>query len=99
MPARREEAQHAKEEGIEFIFLAAPLEFLDNGEGWLRGVRLQRMMLGDPDASGRRSPLPVEGSEFTMDIDMAVIAIGNGTNPLLRNTPGLKFSESDTPGR
>jgi glutamate synthase (NADPH/NADH) small chain len=96
MPARLEEAQHAREEGIEFIFLAAPLEFLDNGEGWLKGVRLQRMQLGEPDASGRRRPLPLEGSEFTMDIDMAVIAIGNGTNPILRNTPGLEFSRDNT---
>ncbi|MDP2964862.1 MAG: NADPH-dependent glutamate synthase [Pelolinea sp.] len=96
MPARREEVQHAREEGIEFIFLAAPLEFLDNGEGWLKGVRLQRMQLGKPDASGRRRPLPLEGSEFMMDIDLAVIAIGNGTNSLLRNTPGLEFSRNDT---
>jgi glutamate synthase (NADPH/NADH) small chain len=96
MPARREEVQHAKEEGIEFIFLAAPLEFLDNGEGWLKGVRLQRMTLGEPDASGRRRPLPVQGSDFNMDIDLAVIAVGNGTNSLLRNTPGLEFTKNDT---
>ena len=96
MPARREEVQHAREEGIEFIFLAAPLEFLDNGEGWLKSVSLQRMQLGEPDASGRRRPLPIEGSEFIMDIDLAVIAVGNGTNPILRNTPGLEFSKNNT---
>lgn len=96
MPARREEVLHAKEEGIQFAFLAAPLEFLGNGEGWIKGVRLQRMQLGEPDESGRRRPLPVEGSEFTMDLDLAVIAIGNGTNPLLRNTPGLEFTRRGT---
>lgn len=96
MPARREEVQHAREEGVEFIFLAAPLEFLDNGYGWLKGVRLRRMQLGEPDESGRRRPIPVDGSEFVMEIDLAVIAIGNGTNPLLRNTPGLEFNRRGT---
>ena len=96
MPARREEVLHAREEGIEFIFLSAPLEFIDNGEGWLNGVRLQRMQLGEPDASGRCRPLPIEGSEYTLDIDLAVIAVGNGTNPLLRSTPGLEFTQKNT---
>lgn len=96
MPARREEVLHAKEEGIEFIFLSAPLEFLDNGSGWLKGVRLQNMQLGEADDSGRRRPVPVKGSEYIQDIDLAVIAIGNGTNPLLRNTPGLEFSTKGT---
>jgi glutamate synthase (NADPH/NADH) small chain len=96
MPARREEAQHAGEEGVQFTFLAAPLEFLDDGQGWLKGVRLQRMELGEADASGRRRPVPIAGSEFVMDIDLAVVAIGNGTNPLLRNTPGLAFTQKNT---
>ncbi len=96
MPARHEEVQHAKEEGVEFTFLAAPLEFIDNGQGWLKGVRLQRMQLGEPDQSGRRSPMPIEGSEFTMDLDLAVIAIGNSSNPLLRDTPGLQFTRRGT---
>jgi glutamate synthase (NADPH/NADH) small chain len=96
MPARHEEVEHAKEEGVQFTFLAAPLEFLDNGEGWLKGVRLQRMQLGEPDASGRRRPLPIEGSEFTLDLDLAVIAIGNGSNPLLRDTPELQFTRRGT---
>ena len=96
MPARVEEVQHAREEGVEFIFLAAPLEFNGNDEGWLQSVRLQRMELGEPDDSGRRRPVPLEGSEFTMDIHMAVIAIGNGANPLLRNTPGLSFTKWHT---
>ncbi len=96
MPARHEEALHAREEGVEFTFLAAPLEFLDNGQGWLKGVRLQRMQLGEPDQSGRRSPVPIEGSEFTMELDLAVIAIGNSSNPLLRDTPGLQFTRRGT---
>ena len=96
MPARREEVIHAKEEGVEFIFLASPLEFIGNEDGWLRSVKLQRMELGEPDDSGRRRPIPIAGSEFKMDIEMAVIAIGNGSNPLLRNTPDLVFTKRNT---
>jgi len=96
MPARKEEVVHAKEEGVEFIFLASPLEFNGNEDGWLTSVKLQRMELGEPDDSGRRRPLPIEGSEFSMEIEMAVIAIGNGTNPLLRNTPELEFTKRGT---
>jgi glutamate synthase (NADPH/NADH) small chain len=96
MPARREEVQHAREEGVEFIFLASPLEFMGNEDGWLTTVKLQRMELGEPDDSGRRRPLAIEGSEFPMEIEMAVIAIGNGTNPLMRNTPGLEFTKRGT---
>ncbi len=96
MPARVEEAQHAREEGVEFIFLAAPLEFIGDENGWLRSVQLQRMQLGEPDDSGRRSPVPIEDSHFSMEIDMAVIAIGNGSNPLLRDTPGLEFTRWHT---
>ena len=96
MPARREEVIHAEEEGIEFVFLAAPLEFTGDENGWLKKVRLQRMELGEPDAGGRRRPVPIEGSEYSLDIEMAVIAIGNGANPLLRDSPGLKFSKRYT---
>ena len=96
MPARKEEVAHAKEEGVQFTFLAAPLAFLGDDRGWLRGVRLQRMQLGEPDESGRRSPVPIEGSEFEMAVDLAVIAIGNGSNPLLRQAPGLAFSRRGT---
>jgi glutamate synthase (NADPH/NADH) small chain len=96
MPARREEVDHAKEEGVEFIFLASPLEFYGSDNGWLQAVKLQRMELGEPDESGRRRPLPIEGSEFTMDIQMAVIAVGNGSNPLLRDTPELVFTKWNT---
>jgi len=96
MPARVEEVHHAREEGVEFIFLASPLEFVGDQDGWLRSVRLQRMQLGEPDDSGRRRPNPIEGSQFSMDIQMGVIAIGNGSNPLLRNTPGLEFTRWHT---
>lgn len=96
MPARREEVIHAEEEGIEFVFLAAPLEFTGDEQGWLKQVRLQRMELGDPDAGGRRRPVPIEGSEYTLAVEMAVIAIGNGANPLLRDSPGLKFTKRYT---
>ncbi len=96
MPGRKEEIIHAEEEGIEFIFLSAPIEFLGDERGWLRAVRLQRMMLGEPDASGRRRPVPLEGKETTIEMQRAVIAIGNSTNPLLRNTPGLEFSSRQT---
>jgi len=96
MPARVEEIHHAKEEGVEFIFLASPLEFIGSDDGWLQSVNLQRMELGEMDASGRRRPIPIDGSEYVMDIQMAVIAIGNGSNPLLRDTPGLKFTKWHT---
>ena len=96
MPARKEEVRHAREEGVEFIFLVSPLEFIGNQDGWLTSVRLQRMKLGELDDSGRRRPLPIEGSEFMMEIERAVIAIGNGTNPLLRDSPGLEFTKRGT---
>lgn len=96
MPARMEEVLHAVEEGVEFVYLAAPLEFIGNDTGWLTSVRLQRMELGEPDSSGRRRPVPVEGSEHLLEIQMAVIAIGNGSNPLLRDSPGLKFTKWHT---
>ncbi len=94
MPARQEEIHHAKEEGIEFIFLSNPLEFLGDKDGWLKGVKLQKMELGEPDASGRRRPVPIEASDYVMDIDMAVIAIGNGSNPIIqKTTPDLQFNK------
>lgn len=96
MPARVEEVHHAREEGVEFIFLASPLEFIGDENGWLQSVQLQRMQLGEPDDSGRRRPVAIEGSQFSMDIQMAVIAIGNGSNPLLRSTPGLQFTRWHT---
>ncbi len=94
LPARKEEIHHAKEEGIEFIFLSNPLEFIGDEQGWLKAVRLQRMELGEPDASGRRRPVPVKGSEYTLDIDMTVVAIGNGSNPIIqKTTPDLGYNK------
>jgi glutamate synthase (NADPH/NADH) small chain len=91
MPARAEEVENALEEGIELRELAAPLRFLDNGEGRLCGLEGQQMRLGEPDASGRRRPVPVPGSEFVLEADTAIIAVGQGPNPLLtRETPGLE---------
>ncbi len=94
MPARKEEVHHAKQEGIEFILLSNPTKFIGDKDGWLRGVELQKMELGEPDASGRRRPVPVKGSEYVLDIDMAVIAIGNGSNPIIqKTTPDLEFNK------
>jgi len=91
MPARVEEIQHAKEEGIVFDFLVSPLELLGNEEGWLTGVRFQRMELGEPDDSGRRRPVPIAGEIFDLDADVVIVAIGNSSNPLLPATePHLK---------
>jgi glutamate synthase (NADPH/NADH) small chain len=86
MPARDEEIEHAKEEGIVFDFLVSPLELLGNDEGWLTGVRLQRMELGEPDDSGRRRPVPIEGDIFDLAADVVIVAIGNSPNPLLPAT-------------
>jgi glutamate synthase (NADPH/NADH) small chain len=83
LPARMEEVEHAEEEGVDFRLLTAPTRFIDNGKGWLAGVECIRMELGEPDASGRRRPVPVAGSEHVIAIDIAVIAIGQGPNPLL----------------
>jgi glutamate synthase (NADPH/NADH) small chain len=94
MPARKEEVHHAKDEGIEFLILSNPIEFIGNKEGWLKSVKLQKMELGEPDSSGRRKPVPIKGSEYILDIDMAVIAIGNGSNPIIqKTTPGLQFNK------
>jgi len=86
MPARLEEGKHAREEGVRFQLLTAPVEFLDDGRGWLDGVRCVRMELGAPDASGRRRPVPVPGAEFVIPARMAVIAVGNRGNPLIQST-------------
>jgi glutamate synthase (NADPH/NADH) small chain len=86
MPARNEEIQHAKAEGIHFESLVAPIELLGDAEGWLRGVLLQRMKLAEPDAGGRLRPQAIEGAEYTIDADVAVVAIGNDPNPLIHKT-------------
>jgi glutamate synthase (NADPH/NADH) small chain len=94
MPARIEEVKHAKQEGIDFQVLTNPVEFLDDGRGWLRAARCQRMELGEPDASGRRRPIPIAGSEFEVPLSLAVIATGTSANPLVQSTtPGLKTNK------
>jgi glutamate synthase (NADPH/NADH) small chain len=94
MPARIEEIHHAKEEGIEFILLAAPLEILGNETGWVKGLRCQRMELGEPDASGRCRPVAIEGETFELEVDVVVNAIGTRANPLLTATaPDLKLNK------
>jgi glutamate synthase (NADPH/NADH) small chain len=86
MPARIEEVHHAKEEGIEFLMLTAPVEMIGDKDGVLNAMKCLKMELGEPDDSGRRRPLPIEGSDYTLDVDVAVIAIGNGSNPLIQQT-------------
>lgn len=86
MPARAEEVHHAKDEGVQFMNLYNPVEFLGNEKGFLTGVQVQRMELGEPDESGRRRPVPIPGSEFLLPIDVAVIAVGTGANPLVQST-------------
>lgn len=94
MPARLEEVHHAMAEGVEFETLIAPLEVLGDEKKWVRGLRCQRMELGEPDASGRRSPKPVPGSEFVLDCDAVVVSIGTRANPLLTATcPDLKLNK------
>ena len=94
MPARVEEVHHAEEETIRFEMLTAPLEVLGDKEGWVAGLKCIRMQLGEPDASGRRRPVPIPGSEFTIDCDLVIVAIGIGANPLLtKTTPGLKLNK------
>jgi glutamate synthase (NADPH) small chain len=82
-PARAEEVHHAEQEGVAFEFLAAPTEVLGDESRWVTGVRCVRMALGEPDASGRRRPEPIGGSEFEIPCDMLVVAIGTRSNPLL----------------
>jgi glutamate synthase (NADPH/NADH) small chain len=90
MPARAEEVHHARQEGIDFQMLTAPIEFLSDGKGWLTAARCVRMELGEPDASGRRRPVPIQGSEFDLPLSVAVIAIGTSANPIVQSTtPGL----------
>jgi len=86
MPARKEEIIHAKEEGVELHMLNNPIEIIGTEEGWVKGIKCIRTKLGEPDASGRRSPVEIPGSEHVFDVNMVVIAIGQGPNPLLRST-------------
>ena len=92
-PARAEELHHASEEGVEFHWLTHPIAILNDGEGNVRGMRCVRMELGEPDASGRRRPVPVEGSEFDFEVDMVVYAIGTNANPIMGQTSGLHLNK------
>ena len=94
MPARDEEIHHADEEGIDFRLLTNPTEIIGDEEGWVKGMKLLKMELGEPDDSGRRRPVPIPGSEYEMEVDTVVVAIGNGANPLVpQNTPGLETNK------
>jgi glutamate synthase (NADPH/NADH) small chain len=93
LPARKEEVHHAEQEGVRFDLLTAPVEVLGDDAGWVRGIRCIRMELGEPDASGRRRPEPIPGSEFDLDCEMVVVAIGTRSNPLLTaSEPDLKVN-------
>lgn len=94
MPARLEEQHHAKEEGIEFLTLTNPTEILGGEDGRVCGMKCIKMELGEPDASGRRRPIPIEGSEFVLDVDMVIMSLGTSPNPLIRaTTPGLETNK------
>ena len=94
MPARLEEQHHAKEEGIEFMTLTNPTEIIGGEDGRVCGMKCIKMELGEPDASGRRRPIPVEGSEFVLDVDMVIMSLGTSPNPLIRSTtPGLETNK------
>jgi len=97
LPARLEEVHHAEEEGVKFNFLVNPIAVLGDEKGSVKGMRCIKMELGEPDASGRQRPVPIEGSEFDFDVDMVIVAIGNSPNPIIpETTPGLKISKWGT---
>ena len=97
MPARLEEVKHAKEEGVEFLTLHNPIEYIADEKGCVKQIVLQKMELGEPDASGRRSPVPVEGAIETIDIDVAVVAVGVSPNPLVpTSVEGLELGRKNT---
>ena len=91
LPARAEEVHHAKEEGIIFDLLTNPVEILTDDKDWVTGIRCIRMELGEPDASGRRRPVEIPGSEFEIEVDEVIMSLGTSPNPLLKaTTPGLE---------
>src|SRR5208282_5401339 len=94
LPARAEEVHHAEQEGVKFEFLTAPIEVIGNDKRWVTGMKCQKMKLGEPDSSGRRRPEVIPGSEFVLDCDVVVVAIGTKANPLLTATcPELKLNK------
>jgi glutamate synthase (NADPH) small chain len=97
MPARKEEIHHAIEEGIEIITLQSPVEYLSQKNGRVSQMRIQKMELGEPDESGRRKPVPIEGSEYLMDIDQVIVSVGVSPNPLIpKQMPELEISRWGT---
>ena len=94
LPARKEEVHHAMEEGIDFKVLNNPVKILGNEEGWVTGMEVVKMELGEPDASGRRRPIPVEGSNYVLDVDCVIMALGTSPNPLIKSTTkGLEINK------
>ncbi len=94
LPARAEEVHHAEQEGVKFKFLTAPIRYIGNADGWVTGMECIEMELGEPDASGRRRPVPKEGSNFNLDVDLVVVAIGTGANPIITGTvPNLELNK------
>ena len=94
LPARVEEVHHAKEEGIIFDLLTNPIEILSDENGWVNGIKCIKMELGEPDASGRRRPVAIEGSEFVMDVDTVIMSLGTSPNPLISSTTeGLEVNK------
>ena len=97
MPARIEEVKHAKEEGVEFLTLHNPIEYIADEQGRVKQVVLQKMELGEPDASGRRSPVPIPGATETLDIDLAIVSVGVSPNPIVPHSiPGLELGRKGT---
>ena len=95
MPARAEEAHHAREEGIDFRLLTNPIRVIGDDNGWVKGLECVQMELGEPDASGRRRPVEIKGSNFVLDVDVVIVAIGQGPNPILTSTtPDLELKKS-----
>ena len=93
-PARNEEIHHAEEEGVDFQFLTNPVKILADDKGWVKGMECLRMELGEPDDSGRRRPVPIEGSNFVFEVDTVIYALGTAANPIIaRTTPGLKTNK------
>ncbi|MCW6106669.1 FAD-dependent oxidoreductase, partial [Clostridium sporogenes] len=94
LPARVEEVHHAKEEGIIFNLLTNPVEILEDEKGWVKGMKCIKMELGEPDQSGRRRPVEIKGSEFTMDVDTVIMSLGTSPNPLISSTTkGLEINK------
>jgi glutamate synthase (NADPH/NADH) small chain len=94
MPARLEEIHHAEQEGVQFMFLTNPVKYIGDENGWVKGMECVKMELGEPDASGRRRPVEIPGSNFVLPVDTVVVAVGNSSNPLIpQTTPGLNTNK------